>query len=567
MGRWRARPRGRRRGVLALAAALVVAVAFTGDATAAFSGPGAGPGAGPTSCAGLASALNLADTTVTSAAANSTGSFTIPAGQPGGGTPVTGLPPFCDVTLTEANPPASDRIHVEIWLPLAGGNGRLQAVGGGGYSCGISYGAMAPALEAGYTTASTDCGHTPAQDDGSFALNPNGSLNWPLIDDFAYRGIHQMTVDAKAVMTAYYGSAPAYSYFNGCSTGGREGLMEAQRYPGDYNGILSGSPAVSWDELLIAQLWGEFAMERLRDYLPQCKFTAFQLAAVQACQTYHGVNYGEIMNPAGCAFNPYSLVGRFTPCGTITRADARVVQLVLRGETSGFPDGRSLWYGLEPGTDFAGLVNTATASGVTTPSPFPLAVDWLRYWLTRNPDFNWQTVTVRQLDQFFAQSTTEFAVMDTSNPDLTAFREAGGKILIWTGLADQLIYPRGVERYYDNVIGAGGGLAATRTFARLFLAPGNGHCGGDSYGPVAAGQFSALANWVEHGTAPATLLATTAGSAGTAAETRPLCPYPDGAVYNGAGSIDSAASFHCAPAFSGPGPTSQDRVPRRPGGG
>jgi hypothetical protein len=532
------------------AAGLAVAAAPAGDAAATASGPGAAAA----SCAGLASALNLADTTVTGAAADTAGSFTIPAGQPGGGSPVTGLPPFCDVTLTETNPPASDRIHIEVWLPLTGGNGRLQAVGGGGYSCGISYAAMAPALAAGYATVSTDCGHPPAQDNGSFALNANGSLNWPLIDDFAYRGIHEMTVAAKAVMTAYDSSAPVYSYFNGCSTGGREGLMEAQRYPGDYNGILSGSPAVNWDELLIAQFWGEFAMERLGDFLPQCKFTAFQLAAVQACETYRGVDYGEIMNPADCDFNPYALVGRSTPCGTITSADARVVHLVLRGETSGFPNGKPLWYGLEPGTDFAGLVNTATANGVTTPSPFPITVAWFRYWLTRNPDFNWRAITVRQLDQFFVQSATEFAVMDTSNPDLTAFRAAGGKILIWTGLADQVIYPQGVVRYYDNVAGAAGGLAATESFARLFLAPGDGHCGSDSYGPVAADQFSALARWVESGTAPATLPATTAGSSGTATETRPLCAYPDGAVYNGAGSIDGAANFHCAPVFSVPAP-------------
>jgi hypothetical protein len=543
MGKWRARL-----GLAATAtAALAAAAAPAGDATA-------GPAAAAVSCAGLAGALNLANTTVTGAAADTTGAFTIPASQPGGGPPITGLPPFCDVTLTETNPPAGDRVHVEVWLPLTGGNGRLQAVGGGGYSCGISYSAMAPALEAGYTTASTDCGHTPAQDNGSFALNANGSLNWPLIDDFAYRGIHEMTVDAKAVMTAYDSSAPAYSYFNGCSTGGREGLMEAQRYPGDYNGVLSGSPAVNWDELMIAQIWGELVMQRLGDYLPQCKFTAFQLAAVQACETYRGVDYGEIMNPAGCDFNPYSLVGQSTPCGTITKADARVVQLVLRGETSGFPDGRPLWYGLEPGTDFAGLVGTVAADGVTTPSPFPIAVAWFRYWLTRNPDFNWQTITVGQLDQFLVQSKTEFAVMDTSNPDLTAFRDAGGKILIWTGLADQFIYPQGVVQYYGNVIGEAGGLAAAQSFARLFLAPGNGHCGSDSYGPVATGQFSALTNWVENGSAPATLLATATGSSGTATETRPLCAYPDGAVYNGAGRLDRAASFHCGPAFSGPGP-------------
>jgi len=557
------RPHNRLRGLVAgIAAAAAASLALAGHgAQAASAQPTArtaaaltsAPAPTATDCTALAGSLHLANTVVDGAQANTSGSFTIPPTQPSAGRTISGLPPFCDVTLTETNPPATDEVNIEVWLPLQGWTGKFQGVGGGGYSCGISYSAMAPALQGGYATASTDCGHTPAQDNGSFALNANGTLNWPLIVDFAYRGMHEMTVDGKAAVSALYGSAAAYSYFNGCSTGGREGLMEAQRYPDDYNGILSGSPAINWDKFMIAQIWAEFAMEQLNDYVPQCKLNAFRQAAITDCETEHGVNYGEIMNPADCRFNPYSLVGTSTPCGTITQTDAEVVAEILRGETTNFPNGKFLWYGLEPGTDFSGLANTVTTNGVTTPAPFPITVEWFQYWLTQNPNFDWQTITIKQLDKFFVQSETEFALIETDNPNLTPFEKAGGKILVWTGLADQLIYPQGAIQYYDNVVNRTGGLSKTQSFARLFLAPGNGHCGGDSVGPVATDQFAALTNWVENGVAPSTLLATETNSSGAVTETRPLCAYPDGAVYNGTGDINEAASFHCAPTFNGPG--------------
>jgi hypothetical protein len=553
---------------LAVVALLGLALAGTGGAAASTSVGGAmataiaAAGADPAGsiaaadCATLAGSLRLPDVTVDLAQADTSGKFTVPPGQQGAGMTIPGLPPFCEVSLTQANPPATDQIHIEVWLPLTTWNGRFEGVGGGGYSCGIMYEELASALQSGYAAASTDCGHSGSQSDGSFALNPDRTLNWPLIVDFAYRGIHEMTVDAKAVVAAFYGTGARYSYFNGCSTGGREGLMETQRYPRDYNGVLAGSPVINWDQFQVAQIWGEFAMKQLGDYLPQCKFTAFEDAAIAACEVTGGVNYGEIMNPADCRFNPFSVVGLSTPCGTITRTDAEVVQLTLRGETTGFPSGKFLWYGLEPGTSFASLDDTTTtASGVTSPTPYAITVQWLQYWLTRDPGFNWQTLTIGQLDRFFTQSATEFALLETSNPDLSAFRDVGGKILIWTGLADELVYPQGVIQYYDRMIGAMGGRQRTQSFARLFLAPGDGHCGIAEYstGPIPSveGEFTALTNWVEHGTAPATLLATR--TSGTVTETRPLCAYPDGAVYNGTGSLNDAASFHCALVFHAPG--------------
>jgi hypothetical protein len=558
--------RWRRAMVLAMPVTLGLLLVSQGTAGATASRPAAGEAAAGSSaarasadavsnlsaanCAAL-SGLSLPNTTVDLAQADTSGSFTIPAGQLGAGSVITGLPQFCEVSLTETNPPATDKVNIEVWLPLQGWNRRFQGVGGGGFVSGISWNSLAPALQAGYATASTDTGHPASQSNGSFALNSDGSLNWPEIDDFAYRGIHEMTVDAKAVIDAFYGANASYSYFNGCSTGGRQALMEAQRYPRDYNGILAGSPAINWSKFMVAQIWPEFVMKQLGDYLPQCKLAAFRQAAISACEVAGGVNYGEIMNPADCRFNPYSLVGESTPCGTITTTDAQAVELITRGETASFPQGRFLWYGLEPGTDFSGLANTTTTSGVTSPSPLSISVEWFQYWLTRNPDFNWESLTIKDLDRFFVQSETEFAVMETDNPDLARFRDAGGKIVIWTGLADQLIFPQGAVQYYQQVIRTMGGLTRTQSFARLFLAPGNGHCGGDSVGPVPSNQFSALTSWVENGTAPATLLASATTSSG-ATETRPLCAYPDGAVYNGTGSLSDAASFHCALVFRGP---------------
>lgn len=495
---------------LALLASMVPAVAAT---TGKQSVASQAPSGSRCSVTYVQSALHLADVTVDSAAENTTGSFTSP-GQP----TITGLPDFCDVTLTQTDS-AGNPIDIYVWLPDSW-NGRFQGVGGAVYECGPIFNETAAAIRGGFASAATDCGVNPADLlTGSWADNSNGTLNTPLIDDFSYVGIHDMTVAGKAVTQVYYPSPLQYSYFNGCSTGGREGLMEAQRYPADYNGIVSGSPAINWTKFIPSELWPEFVMLQSNDFLPSCKETAFTNAVIAACADGSGV----IENPAACHFNPFSLVGEVTPCGTITRTDAAVVEKIWDGPVVA---GKHLWYGLEPGSSLFGLAATTTSNGTTGPVAFPVSVGWFQYWLTQNPGFNWETLTFKQFEQYFAQSVSEFAYpIATDNPNLSAFERDGGKILIWHGLNDQLIFPQGTIQYYQRVQDTLG-AKNTATFARLFIAPGAQHCTAAA-GPAPANPLQDVINWVEHGQAPTTILATGGvDPAANEATQRPLCMYP-----------------------------------------
>jgi feruloyl esterase len=530
-------PGGRRLSLLTGLAALAVLAGVVPAVTAAAkqsSVPWA-PSGSRCSVSYLQPALHLPQVTVDSASLNTTGSFTAP-GQP----PLTGLPAFCDVALTQTDP-AGNAIHIEVWLP-GSWNGRFQGVGGGVYACGPFFSATAAAIKGGYASAATDCGVPPADAlTGAWALRSDGNLNLPLIDDFSFAGIHDMSVAGKAVTQVYYPSPLRFSYFNGCSTGGREGLMEAQRYPADYNGIMAGAPAINWTKFIPAEIWPELVMKESNDFLPSCKENAFAESAVQACGTTDGV----ITNPSACDWNPAKLVGFVTPCGVITAQDAAVMTKIWPGpETT---HGQPLWYGLERGASLAGLAATTTTSGVTTGNPFPVAVAWLGTWLQKNPAWDWHTLTYAQFDSLFSQSVSEFSdAIATDNPDLSAFRKDGGKILIWHGLADQLIFPQGTVNYYQRVQQVMGGPAATDAFARLFLAPGAQHCA-SAAGPAPAQPLNAVVAWVEHGTAPASILGTTTDPAtGVVTDSRPLCRYPRFARYTGHGSTTDAASFVCA---------------------
>jgi hypothetical protein len=478
----------------------------------------------------LQAGLHLAHVTVDSATLNTSGSFTYE------GQTLTGLPAFCDVALTQTDS-AGNPIHIDVWLPESSWNGRFQGVGGAVYECGPVYSETAAAIQDGYASATTDCGVNPADLlTGSWALNPDGTLNTPLIDDFSYEGIHDMTVVGKAVTQLYYPSPLRYSYFNGCSTGGREGLMEAQMFPADYNGIVSGSPAINWTKFIPSELWPELVMLQSNDFLPSCKETAFTNAVIAACADGSGV----IENPAACHFNPFKLVGDVTPCGTITETDAAVMEKIWEGP---IVDGKHLWYGLEPGSSVLSLAATTTSNGTTGPEPFPIPVGWLQYWLTQNPNFNWETLTYEQFLNYFQQSVSKFPVIATDNPNLSAFERDGGKILIWHGLADELIFPQGTIQYYQRVQDTLG-ARNTATFARLFIAPGAQHCAAAA-GPAPANPLQDVVNWVEHGQAPTTILATGGVDPSTSQPTqRPLCMYPYLSEYV-SGNPDSLSSYTC----------------------
>lgn len=444
-----------------------------------------------------------------------------------------GRPEFCRVTAVLSHPPSNDRIHVWIALPSTGWNGRFEGVGGGGFSGGNPNSLAAPVAQ-GYAAGGTDTGH--AGGSGSFALDAAGRLDWLLIRDNAYLGIHEMTLTGKRLVEAFYGRAPHHSYFNGCSTGGRQGLSEAQRYPADYDGILSGAPAINWTKLHVEQMWGNLVMQTLNDFVPQCKLAAAQAAAVAACDAADGVKDGVIENPRACTYDPAALVGTSTACGDFSSTDAEVVRKIWQGPRR--QDGGFLWYGLQRGGDFLGL----SAPG----RPNPITVEWWRYFLNQNPQWDWKVLTPALYEQYWDQSVEEFsAVLATDNPDLTAFRDHGGKLVLWHGWSDQLIYPEGTIDYYQRVEKQMGGADATSQFARLFLAPGVGHCGGGP-GPAPAGQFDAVVRWVEEGQAPETLNAVRRDGSGQVVRSRPLCRFPMVAKYKGSGSTDDAANFTCA---------------------
>jgi pimeloyl-ACP methyl ester carboxylesterase len=498
---------------------VIASVAVIGLAA---SSPEAGAAAMP--CAELAT-LSLPGTTVTAAHEIPAGNYTPPQGPP-----QANLPAFCRVALTVA-----PQIQIEVWLPKDTWNGRYRGEGGGGYAGQVSHGGLAAGIRAGYATASTDTGH-PASAGGTFALNPDGSLNTQLIGDFAERSLRELALKAKAVFGAYYGMAPTYSYWNGCSTGGRQGLMAAQRFPEEYDGLVIGAPAINWDRFIPSELWPHIVMNKtVGGPISAAKLTAVTKAAVAACDPNDSVVDGVINDPRKCTYNPAALVCKpgddAASCLTLQEADA--IRKIWDGPTSAA--GERLWFGLERGASLNFLAGN---------NPFPIATTHFQHWLRQNPSFDWRTVSEADFEADFRASQRKFGdVIGTDDPNLTAFRKHGGKMIIWHGESDQLIFPRGTVNYFERVVAENGGARQVNEFARLFMAPGVGHCaGGDGPNPVRV--FEAVVNWVEKGVAPNTIPASRRREDGTML-TRPLCPYPTTAKWTGTGSTDDAANFTC----------------------
>jgi len=484
------------------------------------------PGARPVRlCESLAS-VELRDTTIDSA--------TIDQRKSG---------PVCRVTATVTHPPAGDRIKVFVALPMQDWNGRFQATGGGGYAGGSANNIIQPA-DMGYVAAATDTGHEGGS--GSFALDANGRLNWQLIRDNASLGIHAMTVVAKELTRGLYGVPPRYSYFNGCSSGGRQGLMEAQRFPDDYDGILAIAPAINWGQFIPADFWPQVVMLDTRNFLPACKADMATAAAVKSCDTMDGVDDGVLEDPRRCTFDPKTLVGTSTEnCGVFTLADAAVIQKVWDGPRRA--DGTKMWYGLARGAPLTRLAGTDGTP--LTGRPFRISLEWLRYFLQQDPSWDWTTLTPKRFEQLFDQSVEQYdAVIGTANPDLSLFRKSNGKLLVWHGWSDELIFPEGSIDYYDRVVERMGGRRETEKFMRLFMAPGVGHCGGGP-GPQPSGFLDALLRWVEDSAAPDSLPAIRRDATGVVIRSRPLCPYPLVARYKGRGSTDDAKNFECRAPF------------------
>jgi feruloyl esterase len=442
------------------------------------------------------------------------------------------------VTAIITHPPAGDRVKVWVALPVKNWNGRFRGNGGGGFLTGNAD-SLRGAVAQGFAAAATDGGHEGGS--GSFALAASGRLNWQEIRDFAYLGIHEMTVVGKALTQAFYGKAPRYSYFVGGSTGGRQGLMEAQRYPADYDGIFSGCPAINWAKMVPAGLWPQAVMNDAKHYVSKAKFDAATAAVITACDAADGVTDGVIDDPLHCTWDPKVFVDTKVGDETFTEADADVLRDVWAGARG--RDGMFLWHGLTRGANLIALAGTGGAP--LAGKPFPIGLDWFKYFLAQSANYDGTTLNRDEFELLFSQSVEEFGpVFSADNPDLSAFRDHGGKVIILHGLADQLIPHEGSIDYYERVQKQMGGAKQTAEFARLFLVPGVDH---GFRGPGASPNMNrlllSLVAWTEEGKAPDQLLGEARDSAGKVIRTRPIFPYPQTARYTGTGDPNDAQNF------------------------
>jgi feruloyl esterase len=482
------------------------------------------------SCESLTS-LTLPDTTITLAQPVAAGEFTAPAGAanaPGGPAPFKGLPAFCRVAAT-LKPTSDSDIKIEVWMPASGWNGKFQAVGNGGWSGAIVYGPLARALAHGYATASTDTGHTGGS--GSFALGHPEKLI-----DFGYRAVHQMTVEAKAIIAAFYGNGPKLSYWVGCSSGGKQGLKEAQRFPGDYDGIVAGAPANYWTHLMTGQLWAAHAtLKDPASYIPPSKYPMINKAVLEACDALDGVADGVIENPARRRFDPKTLLCQEEDGPACLTAPQVEAAKKIYGPSKNLRTGKEIFPGLAPGSE---LVWGALAGG---PKPFAIADDHFKYVVFKDPSWDWRTLNF-ETDVALADKIDN-GTINATDPNLKAFVAHGGKLILYHGWNDQLIAPQNSVNYYKSVEAAMGGASKVSESVRLFMAPGMGHCLGGP-GPNAFDAVGALEQWVEKGKAPDQIVASHIVG-GKVDRSRPLCPYPQVARYKGSGSTDEAANFEC----------------------
>jgi feruloyl esterase len=471
--------------------------------------------------------LKLPDTAITTAQVVPAGQFSAPAeGQAKGkgANPYADLPEFCRVAAT-IKPTSDSDIKVEVWLPAKGWNGNFQGVGNGGWAGVISYRELGDALRGGYATASTDTGHVGGR--GTFALDHPEKLI-----DFGWRSEHEMTVKAKAVIKAFYGSAPKLSYWNGCSTGGRQGLKEAQKFPDDYDAVIAGAPA----NRTAISLW--IAAAVLKDpasYIPPSKYPMIHQAALAACDARDGLKDGLIDDPTKCNFDPKALLckGADGPsCLTAPQAEGakKIYSPAVNPRT-----GQELFSSLVPGTEMGWGVQ---AQG---PEPSANIYDQYRYVVFKDPNWDWKTFNFDS--DVVRGDLPENLVMNATDPNLKPFFSHNGKLLLYHGWSDPNVPTLNTIKYYKSVVDTMGGAAKASDNIRLFLEPGMGHCGGGE-GPNVFDKVGAMEQWVEHGKAPETLIASHS-TAGKVDRTRPLCPYPQVAKYKGSGSIDDAANFSC----------------------
>jgi len=518
---------------LAIASAILL-VSAAGLSSTAYADERHG-GSRPMACADL-TGVKLPDTTITLAELLPAGVNPSPVG--------TLALPICRVV--GVTKPA---VAFEVWMPSAGWNGKFQLVGNGGTAGVISYAAMRTALTRSYATASTDTGHVSS---GSF--DSTWALGRPdLVADFGHRGTHVTAVNGKAITRAYYGERPKYSYYVGCSKGGQQGLMEAQRYPEDFDGLIAGDPANNWTSFYAgSHLW--YSMATLKDpesYIPASKTAILGNATAAACDAIDGIVDGVIDDPRKCKFDPAVLTCQAgqDPATCYTPKQVKAIKDIWSGVKA--PWGEVVHPPLVPGAEGGA---GGWAAWTTGAAPFTglhwLAADgFFRYMVFENAGYNPMTYNFAS-DLLFSLAKVGPS-LDAVDPDLRKLHKRGSKLIVYHGWSDPDISPLNTINYFESVVDFNArrhderkeALERTQDFFRLFMVPGMQHCSGGP-GPNSFDMLTALENWVEKGQAPKRIIASRV-TAGVVDRTRPLCVYPKVAVYTGVGSTDDAANFQC----------------------
>jgi feruloyl esterase len=505
----------------------------------------AAPAPAPGSACESLARLALPATTIASALSVAAGPMTMPQGPP------AQVPALCRVTGQIKPSPDSD-VQFEVWMPASGWNGRFEGIGNGGFAGYLDLRALARAAAAGYAAGATDTGHRGTPTDASWALGHPEK-----VVDFGYRAIHEMTVVGKAIAAAFYARPVQRAYFHGCSNGGRQALMEAQRFPEDYDGIIAGAPANDFTHLLAQAVFNRQATEGdAAAYIPASKIPAIEAATVAQCDAKDGVEDGVVDDPRACVFRAASLLckgGDSDACLTAPQVGA--LEKLYAGPHGGVPVHPGLVAGGATGPGSWPLWVTGPEAGKSLIGTF--GTQFFRNMVFENPSWDFRTFALdrdtRVVDAKLART------LNSTDPDLSTFRRRGGKLILWHGWSDPAISPLNAIRYYESVQ-AKMGASQTDAFARLFMLPGVQHCDG---GPGPTGFYGAgalkrdaghdvdlaIERWVEDGVAPAQIVAakfkTPGEPASGVAATRPLCPYPLVARYKGTGSKDEAGSFSC----------------------
>lgn len=449
------------------------------------------------------------------------------------------LPVFCRIAVT-LTPSSDSDIRMQVWMPVSGWNGKFEGTGNGGYAGYIDYRELAAGLRSGYAVANSDMGTAPSSPRNGDALigHPQKWIDW------GWRSTHVMTIAAKRIIRAYYKKSPRYSYFVGCSTGGEQALMEAQRFPNDYDGIVAGAPANDRTHLHMDILWN-FATfeEEPGDRIPPQKLSMITHSVLHACKKLKVVGSDNFfsIDPYSCHWNPASLMcGAHNADDCLTANQVESVRKIYSGPTNPITH-QSIYPGVPPGSE-SGWNSFVPQNGKP---PYASLFRWVF-----GPSWNWRTFDysrdVALVDQRLAP------MLNATNPDLRAFKSLGHKLIMYHGWADWLVSPQESINYYEAVADTQAKAARklnkskykeTENFLRLFMVPGMAHCGGGA-GLNSIDALPSLQLWVEEGIAPRKIIARRIVGR-TTVMTRPTCPYPQIPHYRGIGATTVASNFSC----------------------